>query len=194
MLVERLITSDLLSPVFALVDQGGSVIWLLLLLALLLWLLMFERFMPLYLVLPKHIQQHYVYWCQSDTATVLNSAKGDANSRVDGCAWQQAQLNQAFSADIFSISQQGLSLIKTLIGVCPLLGLLGTVTGMMAVFDVIAVTGTSDAKAMAGGIFQATLPTMCGLFLALSALYFHYLLVRQAEKIQLQAQEMCHGG
>ena len=69
-----------------------------------------------------------------------------------------------------------LSLIKVLIALCPLLGLLGTVTGMIAVFDSIAMTGNSDAKAMASGIFQATLPTMSGLVLAISALYFsHYL-------------------
>jgi biopolymer transport protein ExbB len=71
-----------------------------------------------------------------------------------------------------------------------LFGLLGTVSGMVQVFDVIAVTGSSDAKAMAGGIFKATLPTMSGLFLAVSALYFHYLLTQRAKAIQLRAREL----
>ena len=61
-----------------------------------------------------------------------------------------------------------------MIAICPLLGLLGTVSGMVTVFDVIAVTGNSNARAMSSGIYKATLPTMVGLCLALSALYFSH--------------------
>ena len=65
-----------------------------------------------------------------------------------------------------------LSLIKTLIILCPLLGLLGTVTGMISVFETISINGTSDAQSMAQGVYRATIPTMAGLVVALSGYYF----------------------
>jgi hypothetical protein len=54
-----------------------------------------------------------------------------------------------------------------LAAVAPLLGLLGTVTGMIATFDVLAVFGTGNAKAMAGGISEALITTQTGLLVAL---------------------------
>jgi len=63
---------------------------------------------------------------------------------------------------------RGLLLIKTLVAICPLLGLLGTVTGMIEVFDVMAVAGSSNARAMAAGVTRATIPTMAGMVAALS--------------------------
>jgi biopolymer transport protein ExbB len=63
-----------------------------------------------------------------------------------------------------------LPLIQVLISMCPLLGLLGTVTGMIEVFDVMALKGTSDARAMAAGVSRATVPTMAGMVVGLSGL------------------------
>ena len=62
--------------------------------------------------------------------------------------------------------------IKTLVAAAPLLGLLGTVTGMVEVFDVMAITGSSNARAMAAGISKATLPTMAGMVTSLSGIFF----------------------
>jgi biopolymer transport protein ExbB len=66
--------------------------------------------------------------------------------------------------------EDGLPYIRVLVALCPLLGLLGTVTGMMEVFDVMAITGSGNAKAMAGGVSKATIPTMAGMVAALSGL------------------------
>lgn len=63
-----------------------------------------------------------------------------------------------------------LPLIRTLIAACPMLGLLGTVTGMIEVFDVMALTGTGDAQAMAAGVSRATVPTMAGMIVGISGL------------------------
>ena len=62
-------------------------------------------------------------------------------------------------------------MIKTLVSLCPLLGLLGTVTGMISVFDVMAVEGTSNARSMAAGVSLATVPTMAGMVGALSGVF-----------------------
>ncbi|MFT4766562.1 MAG: biopolymer transport protein ExbB, partial [Oleispira sp.] len=79
-------------------------------------------------------------------------------------------------------TQTWLSFITLLIAICPLLGLLGTVTGMISVFDVLAITGTGNARAMAAGISKATLPTMAGLLVALTGLYFKTRFQRLAQQ------------
>jgi len=76
--------------------------------------------------------------------------------------------------------QQSLGLIKSLVAVCPLLGLLGTVTGMIEVFDVMAVMGTGSARAMASGISKATIPTMAGMVGALTGVFAITVLQRNA--------------
>jgi len=63
---------------------------------------------------------------------------------------------------------KNISIIQTCIVLAPLLGLLGTVTGMIEVFQVMAFNGGGDARAMAGGVSKATLPTMAGMVTALS--------------------------
>jgi len=63
-------------------------------------------------------------------------------------------------------------LIKTLVAMCPLIGLLGTVTGMIGVFETMAAQGTSNPRLMAAGISMATIPTMAGMVAALSGVFF----------------------
>ncbi|MBR9812954.1 MotA/TolQ/ExbB proton channel family protein, partial [bacterium] len=73
-------------------------------------------------------------------------------------------------------------IITSLIALCPMMGLLGTVTGMIEVFDVMALQGTGDARSMAGGVSRATLPTMAGMVVALSGLFFASRLKRLVNK------------
>jgi biopolymer transport protein ExbB len=77
-----------------------------------------------------------------------------------------------------------LSIIGILAAVAPLLGLLGTVTGMIATFDVLAVFGTGNAKAMAGGISEALITTQTGLLVAIPGLYMKGFLDRRARSLQ----------
>ncbi|MBU1054200.1 MAG: MotA/TolQ/ExbB proton channel family protein [Proteobacteria bacterium] len=74
-----------------------------------------------------------------------------------------------------------LALIGVLAAIAPLLGLLGTVTGMIATFDVLAVFGTGNAKAMAGGISEALITTQTGLLVAIPGLYMKGFLDRRAQ-------------
>ncbi len=76
-----------------------------------------------------------------------------------------------------------LSLIGVLAAVAPLLGLLGTVTGMIATFDVLAVFGTGNARAMAGGISEALITTQTGLLVAIPGLYMKGFLDRRARQV-----------
>ncbi len=76
-----------------------------------------------------------------------------------------------------------LALIGVLAAVAPLLGLLGTVTGMVATFDVLAVFGTGNVKAMAAGISQALITTQTGLLVAIPGLYMKGFLDRRARTL-----------
>ena len=58
-----------------------------------------------------------------------------------------------------------------MVALCPLLGLMGTVTGMIEVFDVMALSGSGNARSMASGVSKATIPTMAGMVGALSGVF-----------------------
>ena len=73
------------------------------------------------------------------------------------------------------------ALIKTLITLCPLIGLLGTVTGMIQVFDALALYGTGNPRLMAAGVASATFPTMTGMAVAVAGLPFHNRLSRWSD-------------
>ena len=86
-----------------------------------------------------------------------------------------------------------LETLGTVAAITPLLGLLGTVTGMIEVFDVMAAAGNSNARAMASGVSKATIPTMAGMVAALSGLYFSVQLQRFArDKSEKLADRMTH--
>lgn len=77
-----------------------------------------------------------------------------------------------------------LAVLGVLAAVAPLLGLLGTVTGMIATFDVLAFFGTGNAKAMAGGISEALITTQTGLLVAIPGFYMKGFLHRRARNLQ----------
>ncbi len=77
-----------------------------------------------------------------------------------------------------------LAVIRILAGVAPLLGLLGTVTGMMSTFDVITIFGTGNAKAMAGGISVALITTQTGLMVSIPGLYMSGFLTKRAQNLK----------
>lgn len=76
--------------------------------------------------------------------------------------------------------QKWLSFISVTAATAPLLGLLGTVSGMIRMFNVITVTGTGDVKPMAGGISEALVTTLFGLIVAIPALILHSILARRS--------------
>lgn len=83
-----------------------------------------------------------------------------------------------------------LSLIAVLAAVAPLFGLLGTVTGMMTTFNVIALFGTGNARAMAGGISEALITTQSGLLVAIPGLFMSAFLTRRANRLESHLNEV----
>jgi biopolymer transport protein ExbB len=85
---------------------------------------------------------------------------------------------------VVSKLDDNLTIIGALAKISPLLGLLGTVTGMIATFDIISVFGAGNARAMAGGISEALITTQTGLIIAIPGLYAHNFLTRRAENLK----------
>jgi len=140
--------------------SGGDVLWLILIVAICLWCLIIERlifFKQNYPVLRENCLNRW-------------EMRDDKNSAY------ALFIRQALISEVLQQMNRSVATIKVLITLCPLLGLLGTVTGMIHVFDVMAVTGTGNARAMASGVSQATIPTMAGMVIAIAGLYFSKLI------------------
>jgi len=85
--------------------------------------------------------------------------------------------------------ERGLAPITVLAAVAPLLGLLGTVLGMVETFDVISVFGTGNARALAGGISVALITTQTGLLVAIPGMIMANRLARRAEALRTGLDE-----
>ena len=147
-------------------ERGGDVLWLIFFTLILLWSLIIERFM----------------YYKKEFPVMRQAAMDEWMAREDRSSWYAHKIREGKLSILRSELTQNISFIKMLVAMCPLMGLLGTVTGMIAVFDVMAETGTGNARLMASGISMATIPTMSGMVAALSGLYFGNLLESKAKK------------
>lgn len=94
----------------------------------------------------------------------------------------ELQIDEAITRELPRL-ETGQSIVKLLAAVAPLLGLLGTVTGMIATFQSISLFGTGDPKLMASGISQALVTTMLGLIVAIPLLFLHSLMVARSKTL-----------
>ncbi len=144
----------------AFLNAGGDVLWAILLVSICLWFLIVERMLFFKFDYPEQRNKLIEKW----------ASREDKNSpqalSIRKCIISQAKVKMS----------KTLLIIKVLISLCPLLGLLGTVLGMIHVFDVMAVTGTGNIRAMSSGISQATIPTMAGMVISIAGLYFSRLI------------------
>ena len=107
----------------------------------------------------------------SEINNLLDDAQDDIDKNKTTSEWLFNKIKLKNISIINLKANKNLLLIQGMIALCPLLGLLGTVTGMIEVFDIMAITGTGNARAMASGIARATLPTMTGLFISIVGLF-----------------------
>lgn len=145
---------DLVEPLHDFIEAGGYVLWAILCVSVWIWALVFERYLYLRFGHRAHLERVVSRWA----------------ARCDKTSWRARKIRQKMLAELSLRLHRSLPLIGTLIAICPLLGLLGTVNGMIHVFDVMAALGTGNPRAMAAGVSLATIPTMAGMVVAISAL------------------------
>ncbi|WP_394209315.1 MotA/TolQ/ExbB proton channel family protein [Enterovibrio calviensis] len=146
--------------------QGGPILWGLAIVAGVCWLLVAERILFLALIFPNTHQSLVSRW----------------RTRDNPASWASRVIRDGWLFDAHVLLFRHLNLIKGLVVICPMLGLLGTVTGMITVFDVIAMDGTSEPRSMAAGISMATLPTLAGMVIALAGMFAHARLFKACER------------
>ena len=159
--------------ILAFMDKGGDVLWLIAILVFVMWTLIFERLWFFSFV-----------WRQERKA-FIDRWEG----RSERQSWNAKQIREKLSSQSRAVINDNMSVITTLVALCPLLGLLGTVTGMIEVFNVMAVTGGGDAKSMAGGVERSTIPTMAGMVAAHSGLVANTYLQRIASREQVSLED-----
>lgn len=161
-------SGGIVETILAFMDKGGDVLWLIAILVFVMWTLIFER-----------VWYFKLAW-RKDAFRIINTWEG----RPERKSWNAKQIRSKLLSESRELINSNLPVITTLVALCPLLGLLGTVTGMIEVFNVMAVTGGGDAKSMAGGVERATIPTMAGMVAALSGLFANTYLSRIANREQ----------
>lgn len=150
----------------AFMSSGGPVLLLVAGLLFVMWTLIFERIL------------YYKGVLRRDTAAALDTWE----SRVERKSWGAHKIREKLISQVTLRVNQNISFIGTCVAVCPLLGLLGTVYGMIEVFQVLGVTGGGDARAMAGGVAKATIPTLAGMVAAISGVFGSTIVTRTAER------------
>ncbi|NGP54208.1 MotA/TolQ/ExbB proton channel family protein [Thioalkalivibrio sp. XN8] len=147
-------------------ELGGDVLVLIVFVIFAMWVLIVERFM----------------FFSRRRREMERAVRERWAARPERESWNAHQIRDALVSRFKLEATAGIPMIKTLVALCPLLGLLGTVTGMIAVFEVMAVSGTGNARSMAAGVAMATVPTMAGMVGALSGVFAGTTLARKADR------------
>ncbi|MCJ8273706.1 MAG: MotA/TolQ/ExbB proton channel family protein [Psychrosphaera sp.] len=138
------------------VSTGGDVLYIVAFVLLIMWTMMLERYMFLVGVFPS----------------IRKKIIADWDARADTTSWYAHRIRDAWISEASEKLEARMLTIRTLVAMCPLIGLLGTVTGMIAVFETMGNQGTGNPRLMAEGISMATIPTMAGMVAAISGVFF----------------------
>ena len=116
-------------------ELGGPVLYLIALLLVVMWYMIIER----------------IFYIRGPHQRAVKAALDQWEARSERNSWAAHQVREQLVSTVGSKLKENLSMIQACVALAPLFGLLGTVTGMIEVFQVMAINGTSNARAMAGG-------------------------------------------
>ena len=136
-------------------ESGGPVLWYIAILVTFMWALIFERI-------------YYFLFVHDEFASSINKRYLSMSFKTP---WHKNMAKGRLVSEGKIAINRNVQLIQVCIALCPLFGLMGTVTGLIEVFQVMAFSGGGDARSMAGGVSKATLPTMAGMTTALSGVF-----------------------
>lgn len=159
----------LANPISALHEMralGGPVVDWIFLSCLLMWFLVIERAWFFKRVLPRQLEETERAWY----------------ARPERSSWSAHQIRRAMISRVNAAMTANLQVLRVLVPMAPLLGLLGTVSGMLNVFDSMAALGSADARSMATGVSEAMICTLSGLLVSVTGLYPVYYFPRRAKR------------
>lgn len=158
--------SDSIEAIRDFMDLGGPVLRWIALTIFLMWVLIIERLL----------------FFRTTMKSMADDVRKRWEQRPERRSWHAHQIRESMLSQFQMAANRSIPMIQTLVALCPLLGLLGTVTGMITVFEVMAVSGSGNVRAMAAGVSRATVPTMAGMVGALSGVLLVTLLNRRAAR------------
>ena len=159
---------------FDYMQRGGDVLWGILVLTIILWWFVLER------------GWYFLSGFAEDRDTRLQQWL----DRPERSSWYANYERDRLISELECLMMKNMLVIPTFIALLPLMGLLGTVTGMIQVFDVMANLGPGNPRAMANGVSAATLPTMSGMLVAIIAIPFWTLLDRRYKREVAKLREL----
>ena len=173
------------------VQQGGLVGYLIISVGIIGLLIALERMIVLGLASRKVTTQLASSEARKDNALGRVLSVHDENKTAD-TETLELKLSEAIFKETPALNR-GLLFLKIISVVAPLMGLLGTVTGMIKTFQSITLYGTGDPKLMAGGISQALVTTVLGLCVAIPMVLLHTLVSGRSRRIVQVLQEQSAG-
>lgn len=174
------------------IDQGGTVGYIIIVLALIGLVIALMRFLALTALSAKMNAQQKNAGSPNENnplGRILAVYHKDPNVDVETL---ELRLDEAVLKEVPAI-ERGLPTLKILAAIGPLLGLLGTVTGMIQTFQALALFGTGDPKLMADGISQALMTTVLGLVMAIPLVLLHSFLAGRAQGLVQTLEEESAG-
>ena len=149
-----------LAAVIELVDGGGPFVGWIILCGIVMWTLVVERLWYFTRLLPREVSETLEAW----------------NARRDHYSWSARQIRRAMISRLNAGMTANMPLLRVLVPLAPLLGLIGTVSGMLEVFESMALRGSADARAMATGVSHAMICTLSGLAVSITGLFpvYHF--------------------
>jgi len=162
----------------AFLDRGGPVLLVIMVATFFMWALILERF----------------FYFQFAHKVVADEAVSEWQSRSDRKSTYAHWIKDKIVSEVRQSAEMNVTMTKALVALAPLLGLMGTVTGMIEVFEIMAITDGADAKAMSAGVSRATIPTMAGMVASLSGILFTSNMDKRAARAVQQVEDRMETG
>lgn len=151
----------------AIFHAGGVWVGWIFLTCMLMWALIFERLWYFRVVLPHEARQMLAAW----------------QAREEHSSWAAHQVRRAMLSRLNAGMVANMPMLKVMVPLSPLLGLVGTVSGMLVVFDSMAALGSADARTMSSGVSEAMNCTLTGLVVSVSGMYPAYYFQARARRL-----------
>ena len=185
----------MLAAIVSTIENGGAIMLPIVLCCFVLWVMILERMMAF-----RSLEKDDVDLGEA-IEMIRRGEKGDDKNglrrdlvrfmaiHATGSAKVDQSLLDQYRLHKTPMLTKRMGMIVTLAAVAPLLGLLGTVSGMITTFDVIAIFGTGNARAMAGGISESLITTQSGLTVAIPGMFMGVWVNRRARQISDKLEE-----